>query len=94
MLMAMKIHASIVNAVICLLVVFSLSPETAWAQQAKNGTSPFEALRWNNDAPEVMVQGTWYQPVAINGVEVDEILTFLAKVQPGRVQKTIWRRPS
>ena len=86
-LMAMKIHTSIVNVVICVLVVFSLSPETAWAQQAKNGTSPFEALRWNNDAPEVMVQGTWYQPVAIHGVNVDEILTFLAKVQPGRVQK-------
>lgn len=64
-----------------------LMSATGLGQDAADKTSPFEAVRWNGDKPEVMVGGTWYRPLVIHGVEVDDILAFIARTQPGRVRK-------
>ena len=82
-----KICTSIGNLLRCMCLILVLAPTTAVAQDADDKTSPFEALRWNGDSPEVMLQETWYRPIAIHGVGVNEILAFLAKTQPGRVHK-------
>ena len=50
-------------------------------------TSPFEALRWNDDTPEVRIQRVWYRPVAIQGVDVDDVLAFCKKQYGSRLQK-------
>ena len=79
--------SSVVGFIQIVLLVLALLPGMAWAQDADEKTSPFEALRWNDDAPEVMVKGTWYRPLAIHGVKVEDLLAFIARTQPGRVRK-------
>ena len=79
-------HGRIVFIAVLLLIVAFL-PEMAMGQQAEDKTSPFEGLRWNGDTPEVLVQGDWYRPLVIHDVPVDDILAFIARTQPGRVEK-------
>ncbi|MEO1525022.1 MAG: S41 family peptidase [Planctomycetota bacterium] len=37
--------------------------------------SPFEAVRWKDDKPEVRVGGRWYTPISVYGVAVEAILS-------------------
>ena len=72
------------------LILFALliiSPTIATAQMADKKSSPFEALRWNGDSPEVMVQSDWYRPLAIQGVDIENILAFCKGRYGGRAQK-------
>ena len=39
-------------------------------QDVDEKSSPFDGLRWSGDQPEVQVDGTWYEPVAIDGIDV------------------------
>ena len=59
----------------------------AFAQNAPSKASPFEQMRWVNGQPEVYVQSKWYKPVAINGVDVQEILDFCNRQWPGLKEK-------
>ena len=70
---------SVVGFIQVVLLILAFLPGMAMAQEAEEKTSPFEALRWNGDAPEVMVRGTWYRPLAIHGVKVEEVLAFIAR---------------
>jgi C-terminal processing protease CtpA/Prc len=56
-------------------------------QDVDEKSSPFDGLRWSGDQPEVQVDGTWYEPVAIDGVDVDEILTLADTWSPGREKR-------
>lgn len=38
--------------------------------------SPFNAVRWREDVPEVRVGETWYDLISINGEKTDDILSF------------------
>ncbi len=38
--------------------------------------SPFEAIRWNEDAPEVRVNDEWFTLISLDGRTTDEILRF------------------
>ena len=31
--------------------------------------TPFDAVRWTDDGPEVQVNGKWYELVALDGIE-------------------------
>ena len=57
------------------------------AQDHPTKASPFDALRWQDDRPEVRVGDTWYRPLAIDGIEVQAILDACADHWPGQVQK-------
>ncbi|MCH2162571.1 MAG: S41 family peptidase, partial [Phycisphaerales bacterium] len=70
-----------------LMAAVMLLPGLAWGQNAGSKTSPFEQLRWVNDQPEVFVQSEWYRPVAIEGVQVKEILDFCTRQWPGLMKK-------
>ena len=70
--------------VVCLLACLT---SVANAQMAHQKSSPFEALRWNGDVPEVMVDDVWYSPVEIQGVEIEAVLDFCRKVHRDRTKK-------
>ncbi|MGH7162288.1 MAG: hypothetical protein ACREID_02295, partial [Planctomycetota bacterium] len=66
-------------ALICLAAV-------AWGADYPK-LSPFEALRWNGEAPEVMVGGAWYALVSLNGIDAGEIARFCRKTYEERWRK-------
>lgn len=77
-----------INKILCiLLTLFAVNPAIASAQMADKKSSPFEALRWNGDSPEVMVKSTWYRPIVINGVDIEEVLSYCKKQYGSRAQK-------
>jgi hypothetical protein len=49
--------------------------------------SPFQAIRWNNQSPQVQVNNTWYDLVAINDVPADQIVSFSASLDPDTALK-------
>ena len=57
------------------------------SQDVDEKSSPFDGLRWSGDRPEVQVDGTWYEPVAIDGIGVDEILAIADTWSPGREKR-------
>ena len=65
-----------------LLSLASLAP-----QDVDEKSSPFNGLRWSGDQPEVQVEDTWYKPVAIDGIAVEEILTLADSWSPGREKR-------
>jgi hypothetical protein len=38
--------------------------------------SPFDAIRWQDETPEVRLEEEWFRPVSIDGVAVEDILAF------------------
>lgn len=71
-------------AVFCTIVLGTTSLQ---AQKHPNKASPFDAIRWVEEEPQVQIAGAWYTPVAIDDVEVDIILAFCKKRWPGQLQK-------
>ena len=49
--------------------------------------SPFDGLRWNEGQPEALIEDVWYQPVAIDGIAVEEILATCNRRWPGKMEK-------
>jgi RNA polymerase sigma factor (sigma-70 family) len=39
--------------------------------------SPFQAIRWPDATPQVLVNGTWYQLQSVNHIPVDRIIRFM-----------------
>ncbi|MEM7307003.1 MAG: S41 family peptidase [Planctomycetota bacterium] len=64
-----------------------LSALPLFAQDHDVQASPFDGLRWSADAPEVLIDGVWYRPVAIDDIEVEAVLALCQRRWPGRVQK-------
>lgn len=65
----------------------ALESQLGAAQDGERKESPFDALRWAGDQPEVRVGEQWYRPISIEGVAVADILAFCDKRWPGRRQK-------
>ncbi|MCH2183691.1 MAG: S41 family peptidase [Mariniblastus sp.] len=68
-------------------IILLLAPGMNQAQDAASDSSPFEKLRWVDDAPEVFIQAEWYEPIRIEGVDVEKILTFCQSQWPGLMKK-------
>jgi hypothetical protein len=49
--------------------------------------SPFDGLRWNERMPEVLLEETWYRPLFIDDVAVEDVLEFCAERWPGKREK-------
>src|SRR3954469_4149655 len=49
--------------------------------------SPFTAVRWREQTPEVQVNSTWYELLAINDVPADKILEFSTSLGAEMAQK-------
>ncbi len=56
-------------------------------QDVDEKSSPFDGLRWSGDQPEVQVDRTWYKPIAIDGIAVEEILVLADGWAPGREKR-------
>jgi len=41
--------------------------------------SPFSAVRWSDNLPEVQVEEKWYRPVSLNDLAMNDVLTFSRK---------------
>jgi hypothetical protein len=63
------------------LAIAAAAP-VACRQAAPERSSPFEMVRWNGVAPEVLVEGAWWRLVSIDGASSDKILAF-ARAQYG-----------
>ena len=64
------------------LSLASLAP-----QDVDEKSSPFDGLRWSGGQPEVQIDETWYEPVAIDGIAVEEILVICDGWSPGREKR-------
>jgi hypothetical protein len=49
--------------------------------------SPFQAIRWQAETPQVEVDGIWYQFVSINDVPAEQIIGFSKSIGPDYWQK-------
>ena len=49
--------------------------------------SPFQAVRWHDQTPDVLVNGTWYTLEAINDIPADQIVNFSRSLDAQRCQK-------
>ncbi len=49
--------------------------------------SPFEAVRWKESRPEVLLRGRWHEPRSIDGVALDDLLAFCRRAYGDRAQK-------
>ena len=70
---------------VALAVLLSLA--SLFPQDVDEKSSPFDGLRWSGDQPQVQVGGDWYEPIAIDGVAVEEILKLADTWTPGRVKR-------
>ncbi|MEM9802275.1 MAG: hypothetical protein AAGA20_18255, partial [Planctomycetota bacterium] len=73
-----------VLAAVLLLVASSFA--SAGLQRGRKAT-PFDGIRWTGGAPEVLVDAEWYEPLAIHGVAVTDVLAFCEKRWPGQREK-------
>ena len=60
-----------------ILLTGLLGWSAAAAGQSMPKLSPFEAVRWQGEVPEVQVQGTWYELVSLAGLSAGELATLL-----------------
>ena len=49
--------------------------------------APFSSIRWQGEVPEVQVNGTWYELVAIDDLSVNQIINFQKNSGDGNWQK-------
>jgi hypothetical protein len=49
-------------------------PQDLWRDHPT--ASPFEAVRWHAEAPQVLVGGRWYDLVSLDGIPAAQILSF------------------
>jgi hypothetical protein len=83
----------VLGAVALLVVVFGIvfltgrfwPGDRAW--QGYPRLSPFEAIRWHDQTPQVRVGGNWYELLAINDVPTSEIVAFSQFKGPDTWQK-------
>lgn len=65
--------------------------ELATAEQASGKaalkTAPFQAVRWQDQQPEVKVKGTWYQLLKLDHLPIEGILAFSRKTHGSKWQK-------
>ena len=53
-----------------------------WTIGEYRAASPFQAVRWNNDTPEVQVNDTWYQLLKFNDLPADQLITAAKSADP------------
>ncbi|HEX3357704.1 MAG TPA: hypothetical protein VHS31_12105 [Tepidisphaeraceae bacterium] len=56
-----------------------------WRQGPK--LSPFSAVRWQETTPQVQVNGTWYELIALNDLPVAQIVNFCQQIDSKDWQK-------
>jgi RNA polymerase sigma factor (sigma-70 family) len=75
--------------------VMRRSEATTQAEPAANSppspapaeSAPFSGLRWHGEVPEVLVDGTWYELVAIDDLRVNQIISFQKSSRDAAWQK-------
>lgn len=75
-------------ACVCVGDAASAQHEPAVADRAPERSSPFEAVRWTDSGePEVMVEGTWFAPISIEGVAVSDVTARCRERYGARARK-------
>jgi RNA polymerase sigma factor (sigma-70 family) len=56
-------------------------------------TAPFSGMRWMGDKAQVLVDQTWYEFVALDGMPAEKIIQFAKEAYPdGDVSKPLWKK--
>ncbi len=70
----------IVGIAIVVTLLALMVPAVEYFQRRADGEyaklSPFEAVRWDDMQPEVMLDGEWFDWIAINGIPTEDIVAF------------------
>jgi len=74
------------SIVFSLFIFCWLSPKTGFAQ-VPDKASPFTAVTWDGDQPNVRFDGDWYTFHAIDGISVSSIIEYCKKEYESRWQK-------
>lgn len=77
----------LLNSLCVLLVTMVLAPPVYAQEQEYEKRAPYAALRWDDDAAQVELDGTWYALLSIDGQKVEDILAYCRKTWPDRWQK-------
>ena len=80
---------AVVATTLCGLLFAGLTRGPHWelVEGDLPGRSPFTAVRWSGDTPEVEVGGTFYELVSVDGVESRELVEFCQYTYVGLWQK-------
>ena len=71
---------------VLLLLALSVAARPAAAEDAPK-VSPFSAVRWKGEVPEVEIAGRWYVPLALDGVAVSEVVNHCRSAHGDRWQR-------
>jgi hypothetical protein len=63
-----------------------LTPVGRWPRDLYPKLSPFSAVRWRSDIPDVLVDGAWYELLKIDDVPVFDLMAYWAKAAPRQLQ--------
>lgn len=70
-----------------LLIGFCFAIALLMADDLPDKASPFTAVKWNGNQPEVRFQGDWYQFHSINDISVESIVEFCKATYEDRWKK-------
>ncbi len=63
------------------------------AGEAGKRTAPFTGMRWMGEKAQVLVDRTWYEWVALDGMPAEKIIQFAKEAYPdGDVTKPLWKK--
>jgi uncharacterized protein (TIGR03067 family) len=65
------------------------TPLGVWPSAMYPRRSPFTAVRWKGDQPQVQIDNTWYELREVNGISVDEIIGYWAKGGERKIREVI-----
>lgn len=69
------------------MILANLLPSVFALQKYPEKASPFDAIRWVNQQPEVQIGKEWYRPLTIDGVQIEKIIQKCNQRWPGQLQK-------
>jgi hypothetical protein len=64
------------GSVVLMLIGADIAPAAGPMWRAGPFTSPFEAIQWKDQTPQVKVDGAWYDLLAINEFSTDQLIDF------------------
>jgi RNA polymerase sigma factor (TIGR02999 family) len=68
-----RLFAEPIRLIVNETVVIEARPDLlSWRSHEER--SPFDAVRWRDDTPEIELDGTWYELLSLDGVSVDRLV--------------------
>lgn len=82
----MKPELKCISAILVLCLSL-YSTAACHAESAPERSSPFTAVDWQDDQPLVQFEGEWYEPLRLDSLDIEEILSFCRKTYGDKWKK-------